>query len=69
MLLQIVECLHFLWVNNNIPLCVYIYIYIYIYACHTFFIHSSGDGPLGCFHVLAIINNAATKLYPVMMNQ
>ena len=25
---------------------------------HTAFIHSSIDGHLGCFHVLAIINNA-----------
>ena len=24
---------------------------------HTFFIHSSVDGHLGCFHVLAIINS------------
>ena len=38
--------------------CVYIYIYIYIYICHIFFIHSSVDGYLGCFHTLAIVNCA-----------
>ena len=27
--------------------------------CHNFFIYSSVDGHLGCFHVLAIVNSAA----------
>ena len=38
----------FLWLSN-IPLCIY----------HSFFIHSSVDGYLGCFHVLTFVNSAA----------
>ena len=29
---------------------------------HSFFIHSSADGYLGCFHVLATINSAAMNI-------
>ena len=28
---------------------------------HSFFIHSSVDGPLGCFYVLAIVNSAVVN--------
>ena len=33
--------------------------YSIVYMYHSFFIHSSVDGHLGCFYVLAIVNSAA----------
>ena len=33
-------------------------LYSTIYMYHSFFIHSSVDGHLGCFHILAIVNAA-----------
>ena len=29
---------------------------------HNFFIHSTVDGRLGCFHVLAVVNSAAVNI-------
>ena len=32
-----------------------------VYMSHIFFIHSSVDGHLGCFHVLAVVSTAAVN--------
>ena len=43
-------------------MCVCVYIYVYTYVCHILFIHSFVDRNLGCFHILAILSNAAMDI-------
>ena len=52
MLPQMARFQSFLWLNTSH--CIYVY--------RSFFIHSSTDGLLECFHALALINNPVTNM-------
>ena len=53
--------IHLIWTDwNEFFLTAEWYSMVYMY--HGFLIHSSADGHLGCLHVLAIVNSAATNI-------
>ena len=49
---------HHVAANGIISFCLMAEYYSIVYIFHIFFFHSSVNGHLGCFHVLATVNSA-----------
>ena len=55
---------HSFWQMCSIPLCIWTtpFFSFFSFLDHTFFIHSSVDGHLGCFHVLATVKSVSVHI-------
>ena len=64
MLLHVTEFRSFLWLSSSLSyvyVCVCTCVYVYTHTPHIF-IHSSTDGHLGGFCILAVVNSTAVNM-------